>query len=400
MIPARAAAARSIRIAAVSFEGRETPVYEDVLRKLELLAEKTSSLRRSLDIPRREKEIGELKARLEDPAIWSRPEEAASIGSKLKREETLVKSFLDLESQIQNATDLAKMADEEGDPSLLDELTKTAANLESLTREMELRVYLSGKYDASDAILSLHSGAGGTDAMDWVEMLYRMYTRWAERRGYSVETLDMLPGEEAGLKSVSFLVKGDYAYGYLRGEKGVHRLVRISPFDASGRRHTSFASVDVLPDFEEDVEVEINPDDLKIDTFRSSGAGGQHVNKTDSAVRITHLPTGIVVTCQNERSQHSNRLVAMRILKAKLRALKEEERRKEIESLRGPHKEIAWGNQIRSYVLQPFTLVKDHRTDYETGNVQRVLDGDIDDFIYAFLKSDLERRGLPERSRG
>ncbi len=291
------------------------------------------------------------------------------------------------------------MADEEGDPSLLDELTNTAATLENLTREMELRVYLSGKYDASDAILSLHSGAGGTDAMDWVEMLCRMYTRWAERRGYSVEILDMLPGEEAGLKSVSFLVKGNYAYGYLRGEKGVHRLVRISPFDASGRRHTSFASVDVLPDFEEDVEVEINPDDLKIDTFRSSGAGGQHVNKTDSAVRITHLPTGIVVTCQNERSQHSNRLVAMRILKAKLLALKEEERRKEIESLRGPHKEIAWGNQIRSYVLQPFTLVKDHRTDHETGNAERVLDGDIDDFIYAFLKTDLEKRGLAERSR-
>lgn len=292
------------------------------------------------------------------------------------------------------------MAEEEGDPSLLDELANTAANLESLTREMELRVYLSGKYDASDAILSLHSGAGGTDAMDWVEMLYRMYTRWADQRGYSVETLDMLPGEEAGLKSVSFLVKGDYAYGYLRGEKGVHRLVRISPFDASGRRHTSFASVDVLPDLEEDLEVEINPDDLRIDTFRSSGAGGQHVNKTDSAVRITHLPTGIVVTCQNERSQHANRLVAMRILKAKLRALKEEERRKEIESLRGPHKEIAWGNQIRSYVLQPFTLVKDHRTDYETSNVQKVLDGDIDDFIYAFLKKDLEKRGLRETSPG
>lgn len=340
-----------------------------------------------------------MKSRLEDPAIWSKPEEAASIGSKLKREQALVKSFVDLESQIQNAADLAKMADEEGDPSLLDDLADTAANLENLTREMELRVYLSGKYDASDAILSLHSGAGGTDAMDWVEMLYRMYSRWAERRGYSVETLDMLPGEEAGLKSVSFLVKGDYAYGYLRGEKGVHRLVRISPFDASGRRHTSFASVDVLPDFEEDVEVEIDPDDLKIDTFRSSGAGGQHVNKTDSAVRITHLPTGIVVTCQNERSQHSNRLVAMRILKAKLLALKEEERRKEIESLRGPHKEIAWGNQIRSYVLQPFTLVKDHRTDHETGNAERVLDGDIDDFIYAFLKSDLEKRGLAERSR-
>ena len=340
-----------------------------------------------------------MRSSLEDPAIWSRPDEAASIGSKLKREQALVRSFLDLESQIQNAHDLGKMAEEEGDPSLLDDLARTTASLEDLTRQMELRVYLSGRYDASDAILSLHSGAGGTDAMDWVEMLYRMYSRWAERRGYAVETLDMLPGEEAGLKSVSFLVKGDYAYGYLRGEKGVHRLVRISPFDASGRRHTSFASVDVLPDFEESVEIEIDPDDLRIDTFRSSGAGGQHVNKTDSAVRITHIPTGIVVTCQNERSQHSNRLVAMRILKAKLLALKEEERRKEIENLRGPHKEIAWGNQIRSYVLQPFTLVKDHRTDYETGNAERVLDGDIDDFIYAFLKTDLERRGLEEKSR-
>jgi peptide chain release factor 2 len=274
--------------------------------------------------------------------------------------------------------------------SLLDDLGQAAQEISGKVRNLELETLLSGAYDSRDAIVTLHAGAGGTEAMDWVEMLYRMYTRWAERRRFELETLDMLPGEEAGLKSVSFSVRGDHAYGFLRSEKGVHRLVRISPFDSNQRRHTSFASVDVLPEIQEDTEIDINPDDLKIDTFRASGAGGQHVNKTDSAVRITHIPSGIVVSCQNERSQHSNRIVAMRVLKAKLLAVQEEERLKQLESLRGPHKEIAWGSQIRSYVFQPYTLVKDHRTGVEVGSVERVMDGDIDDFIYAKLRVDAE----------
>jgi peptide chain release factor 2 len=267
-------------------------------------------------------------------------------------------------------------------------------------RELELETLLSGPYDSHDAILTLHAGAGGTEAMDWAEMLYRMYTRWAERRGFKVETIDILPGEEAGLKSVSFAVKGDYAYGYLRTERGVHRLVRISPFDSNARRHTSFASLDVLPDIEEDTEIEVDPDDLKIDTFRSSGAGGQNVNKVETGVRLTHIPTGVVVSCQNERSQHSNRILAMRLLKAKLLALKEEEHRKEIESLRGPQKEIAWGSQIRSYVFQPYTMVKDHRTGTEVGSVDRVMDGAIDEFIFAKLQDDARREAEADSSAG
>ncbi|HEY8449964.1 MAG TPA: peptide chain release factor 2, partial [Bacillota bacterium] len=245
---------------------------------------------------------------------------------------------------------------------------------------------LTGEYDAEDAILSLHPGAGGTESQDWAEMLMRMYVRWAERKGFEVRVLDYLEGEEAGLKSATLSIRGRYAYGFLKAEKGVHRLVRISPFDASGRRHTSFASVDVLPDLEDDGDVEIRPEDLRIDTFRSGGAGGQHVNKTDSAVRITHLPTGIVVSCQNERSQHANREAAMKILKARLRKLKEEERERQLAELRGEQGEIAWGNQIRSYVFHPYTLVKDHRTGVEVGNVQAVMDGDIDVFIYALLE--------------
>lgn len=325
---------------------------------------------------------------MEDPSIWQNPSRAQELGKRIRRIEDKLNNYSEIEKALDDSLEIASLAEEEGDLSLISDLTETVRALGEKVRELELRTLLSGPYDARDAIVTLHAGAGGTEAMDWVEMLYRMYCRWAERRGFKVETLDMLPGEEAGLKSVSFSVRGDYAYGFLRPEKGVHRLVRISPFDANQRRHTSFASVDVLPELEEDTEIEINPNDLRIDTFRSSGAGGQHVNKTDSAVRITHIPTGIVVTCQNERSQHSNRLVAMRLLKAKLLALKEEERMREIENLRGPHKEIAWGNQIRSYVFQPYTLVKDHRTGVEIGSVERVMDGDIDEFIYAKLRQD------------
>jgi peptide chain release factor 2 len=235
--------------------------------------------------------------------------------------------------------------------------------------------------------MSLHAGAGGTEAQDWVQMLLRMYTRWAERKGYIVQTLDFLPGEEAGIKSVTLLIKGENAYGYLKSEKGVHRLVRISPFDASGRRHTSFASVDVIPEIDDDIEIQINPEDIKIDTYRSGGAGGQHVNKTDSAVRITHIPTGIVVQCQNERSQHSNRLTAMKILKARLFEIYMEEQKEKLDELRGEQREIAWGSQIRSYVFHPYNMVKDHRTNVEVGNINAVMDGEIDIFINAYLRS-------------
>lgn len=323
-----------------------------------------------------------------DPAVWQDPKKGQELGRRMSRIKAKIDGWNALKAAVDDGIGIATLAEGEGDLSLLPDLQSSAEEMSDRVRKMELTVLLTGPYDSHDAIIGLHAGAGGTEAMDWVEMLYRMYSRWIERRGFRSEVLDMLPGEEAGLKSVSFSVSGDYAYGFLRTEKGVHRLVRISPFDSNARRHTSFASVDVLPELEEDDGVTIDPDDLRVDTYRSSGAGGQHVNKTDSAVRITHLPTGIVVACQNERSQHSNRIVAMRLLSAKLLALKEEERRKELEALRGPHKEIAWGSQIRSYVFQPYTMVKDHRTGVEVGNVERIMDGDIDDFMYAKLEQD------------
>lgn len=282
--------------------------------------------------------------------------------------------------------ELLDMAQEEGEQELWNDTVIELQQLQKNFREFELLVLFSGLHDERDAIVSLHAGAGGTEAQDWVEMLLRMYSRWAESSGYAVEIMDYLAGDEAGVKSVTFMVKGKYAYGKLKCEEGVHRLIRISPFDSSGRRHTSFASISVLPEIMENVEVNINPEELRIDTYRSSGAGGQHVNKTDSAVRITHLPTGIVVQCQNERSQHANRLCAMKILTAKLYDLKQKEVENNLQNLKGEYKEIAWGSQIRTYTLNPFNLIKDHRTNLEEGNVQAVLDGDLDDFIYARLQ--------------
>ena len=266
------------------------------------------------------------------------------------------------------------------------EVLEETESLENNIEKLEISTLLSGKYDSNNAILTIHPGAGGTEAQDWAEMLYRMYTRWASQNGYDIKELDYLDGEEAGLKSVTFLVSGEYAYGYLKGEMGVHRLVRISPFDAGGRRHTSFASLEVLPEIAEDIEIDINPDDLRVDTYRSSGAGGQHINKTSSAIRITHIPTNIVVTCQSERSQIQNRETAMKMLKSKLLNLKEKENKEKIEDLKGVQMNIAWGSQIRSYVFCPYTLVKDHRTNYETGNVQAVMDGDLNGFIDSYLK--------------
>ena len=281
---------------------------------------------------------------------------------------------------------LIDMADSENDDSYVEEIGTAVKRIRKTIDDMTLETLLSGEYDKNNAIVSLHAGAGGTEAQDWVEMLMRMYTRWAERRNYSAEVLDILPGDDAGVKSASILVSGENAYGYLKSEKGVHRLVRISPFDAAGRRHTSFASVEVMPEFNDEITIDIRPEDLRVDTYRSSGAGGQHINKTDSAIRITHLPTGIVVSCQNERSQHKNRDTAMKMLKSKLMELKERENKEKIDDIKGVEKEIGWSSQIRSYVFHPYNLVKDHRTGYEMGNIGAVMDGDIDGFINEYLK--------------
>jgi len=288
-------------------------------------------------------------------------------------------------SDCEDAITLAELGLEEKDETVAEELRQNFEEIKARYEKFRLETLMKGEYDANNAIITLHAGAGGTEAMDWVQMLFRMYTRWAEKNGFEVKVLDLLEGEEAGIKSVTAAVNGEYAYGYLKAEKGVHRLVRISPFDASGRRHTSFASMEVLPELDDNVEVEINPDDIKMDVFRASGAGGQHVNKTSSAVRLTHIPTGIVVSCQNERSQFQNREMAMKMLKAKLLELKEREQMEKLNQIKGEQKDIAWGNQIRSYVFCPYTLVKDHRTNYEEGNVQKVMDGEIDPFIQAYL---------------
>jgi len=298
---------------------------------------------------------------------------------------TKVEFYEKLLSDLEDLKVLNELGIEEQDESVMSEVKNELERLRDSYNKLKLETLLSGPYDRNNAIMTLHAGAGGTEAQDWVQMLLRMYTRWAEDHQYEVKTLDYLDGDEAGIKSVTIQIIGENAYGYLRSEKGVHRLVRISPFDASGRRHTSFASVDVMPELDEEIKVEINPEDLKIDTYRSSGAGGQHVNKTESAVRITHIPTGIVVACQNERSQIQNRGTAMKMLKAKLLELKEREQKEKIEDLKGVQMDIAWGSQIRSYVFCPYTMVKDHRTNYETGDVQAVMDGDLDKFIHAYL---------------
>mgnify|MGYP003281325449 FL=1 len=338
------------------------------------------------DLAGLKKELAEYREQMEAPGFWEDVEKANRVARAVRPLENKLETYTKLEGNLEDAQTLILLAEEAADGSLDEEIVQAVEQVEKEVEQFHLATLLSGKYDANSAILSLHAGAGGTEAQDWTSMLYRMYTRWAERHGYQLKVLDYLDGEEAGIKSVTFLVDGLNAYGYLKGEKGVHRLVRISPFDASARRHTSFASLDVIPQIEADEgDIEINPDEIKIDTYRSSGAGGQHVNKTDSAVRITHLPTGIVVQCQNERSQIQNKEACMNMLRAKLVEQRERKMEEEMQSIKGEMKKIEWGSQIRSYVFQPYTLVKDHRTGAESGNITAVMDGEIDPFINAYL---------------
>ena len=332
---------------------------------------------------------------MEAPGFWDEVEISQKKMKELKSLKDDVETFAKLQSQFEDIETLIELANEEADASLVEEAEAELSEFETVLEGIRMKTLLSGAYDKNNAILSLHAGAGGTESCDWAAMLYRMFTRWAAGRGFGVEVLDSLDGDEAGIKSITFQVNGENAYGYLKSEKGVHRLVRISPFNAAGKRQTSFVSCDVMPDIEEDIDIEINDDDIRIDTYRSSGAGGQHINKTSSAIRITHFPTGIVVQCQNERSQHMNKDKAMQMLKARLLLLKQQENAEKAAGIRGEVTEIGWGNQIRSYVLQPYTMVKDHRTGVETGNTDSVMDGKIDLFINGYLK--WLSLGCPER---
>jgi peptide chain release factor 2 len=340
----------------------------------------------SLDLENKERRITELDKSMEEPGFWDDPERSTKTVREAKNLKDTVDGYKHLEQQYEDIQVMIEMGYEENDPAMIPEIQEMLDEFVKELEELRTKTLLSGEYDGCNAILKLNAGAGGTEAMDWCSMLYRMYQRWADKKGFTTEVLDFLDGDEAGLKSITLQVNGENAYGYLKSEKGVHRLVRISPFNAAGKRQTSFVSCDVMPDIEEDLDVEINPDDLRIDTYRSSGAGGQHINKTSSAIRITHLPTGIVVQCQNERSQFQNKDKAMQMLKAKLYLLKQQENAEKLSDIRGDVKDINFGNQIRSYVMQPYTLVKDHRTNAENGNVNAVMDGDIDLFISAYLK--------------
>ncbi|MGN0420444.1 MAG: peptide chain release factor 2 [Acetatifactor sp.] len=356
--------------------------------KTEILAYETplAEVRDSLDLANKAKRIEELEMEMEAPGFWDNPERSNLKMKELKNLKDTVAECNGLQTQLEDILTLIEMGYEENDEEMVGEIRQELDEFIRVFEELRISTLLSGEYDKDNAILKLNAGAGGTESCDWCSMLYRMYTRWAERKGFSIEVLDYLDGDEAGIKSVTFQVNGENAYGYLKSEKGVHRLVRISPFNAQGKRQTSFVSLDVMPDIEEDLDVEIDEKDLRIDTYRSSGAGGQHINKTSSAIRITHIPTGTVVQCQNERSQFQNKDKAMQMLKAKLYLLKQEANVEKLSDIRGEVKDIAWGNQIRSYVLQPYKLVKDLRTDVETGNADAVLDGALDPFINGYLK--------------
>ena len=369
---------------------------EQYKQELSALSEEIQVLGTNLYIPRTLRDIEELEQKAGDPAFWDDIESTQKVLQKTKELKLKVERFQKLESLCEDLETLVEMGLEEDDASVLAEIKDGFSQLKTNYEKLMLETLLTGEYDKNNAILAFHAGAGGTEAQDWVEMILRMYTRWCEDKGYAVKTLDILDGEEAGIKSVTIEVSGENAYGYLKAEKGVHRLVRISPFDSSGRRHTSFASLDVMPEMDENFEIKINPEDLRVDTYRASGAGGQHINKTDSAIRITHLPTNVVVTCQTQRSQHQNKDYAMKMLYAKLIALKEQEHKEKIEDLKGVQQDIAWGSQIRSYVFCPYTMVNDHRTGVKVGDVEAVMNGDLDVFINAYLsgrKADGEENG-------
>lgn len=364
----------------------------DELRlQLQDLKPQLDDLSDAIGVDKLKEELKKLEAKTTDPGFWDDLENSSKVLQKTKQIKNKLDDCQNLYSMLDDALTMVEIADEEEDSemqeSMLTEINDMLSKLTDSLETQKLATLLTGEYDSKNAILTFHAGAGGTEAQDWAQMLYRMYTRWAERHGFTYKILDYLDGDEAGIKSASILIEGLNAYGYLKSEIGVHRLVRVSPFDSSGRRHTSFASLEVMPEIDDEIDIEIRDEDLKVDTYRSGGAGGQHVNKTESAIRITHIPSGVVVACQNERSQHQNREVAMKMLKSKLIEIKEREHLEKIEDIKGVQKEIAWGSQIRSYVFMPYTLAKDHRTNFESGNIGAVMDGEIDGFINAYLKA-------------
>ena len=359
--------------------------FDEYKVKLNNLKPELAELLGALDLESGAEEIEKLEAQSAAPGFWDDLENSQVVLQRIKQLKDKQEIYKSLDMQWNDLYTLCEMAIEEQDESLDGEIAPMLAAFEEQLEGEMLKTLLKGEYDKNNAIMSFHAGAGGTEAQDWAEMLYRMYTRWAERHNFKYKILDYLDGDEAGIKSAEILIEGENAFGYLKSEMGIHRLVRVSPFDSSGRRHTSFAAVEVMPEISDDADIDIRPEDLKVDTYRSSGAGGQHVNKTESAIRITHIPTGIVVACQNERSQHQNREVAMRMLKSKLLEIKEREHLDKIEDIKGEQKKIEWGSQIRSYVFMPYTLAKDHRTGFENGNIGAVMDGDIDGFINAYL---------------
>ena len=361
--------------------------FDELRLELEGLRPEIDDLAEALGLERMRNEIAELDTKASMPGFWDDAQNSQKILQRSSSLKDKIAAYEKLTAAYDDTMALIELGNEEGDESLLPEAKDELKNIRESLETQRLSTLLNGEYDNKNAILTFHAGAGGTEAQDWAEMLYRMYCRWGERHNFKVSTLDYLDGEEAGLKSASILIEGENAYGFLKSESGVHRLVRVSPFDASGRRHTSFSSLEVMPEIDDTIEIEIDPADIKMDVYRASGAGGQKVNKTSSAVRLTHIPTGIVVSCQVERSQYQNRDVAMRMLKSKLLEIKERENLERIEYIKGVQKEIAWGSQIRSYVFMPYTLVKDHRTGFETGNINAVMDGDLDGFINAYLKA-------------
>ena len=360
---------------------------EEALVDIKGLVGEVKDLGDSMGADALKKEIDELEAKTVEPDFWNDQQTSGKILQRLKTIKVKYFEYNDLTNAADDAQAMAELAIEADDESMVEEVLSGIADVHKKFEQLKTDILLSGEYDANNAILSFHPGAGGTEAQDWAQMLYRMYTHYAERHGFKYELLDWLDGDEAGIKSATILIKGTNAYGYLKGESGIHRLVRVSPYDASGRRHTSFASVEVMPEFTDDVPLEINPEDIKLEAHRASGAGGQHINKTDSAVRITHIPTGIVVNCQTERSQTQNRETALRMLKSKLLEIKEREKLDRVEDIQGEKLNIEWGSQIRNYVFMPYTLVKDNRTGCETGNITGVMDGDLDEFIASYLKS-------------